>query len=801
MEGAMRDVETIASTASCVNNWLTCGNIVIWEFVYFPDFAAWGCRELRSVKDDDVTLETLLQEFLGELELPYTLSGATIYPSWKMPLLFHQVAGRFLERQKSQFAPRKNEVEVRLSALSLEPAELDRARRIVGRIYGCMGKPAIYYLDGEPQPYTYQWWPILHCLDLEQAIQYLGVKKALTLFENTSLPELAVRASFFAFLHCGNTPLYTLDELADLLDQFADYLTSNRNAVLETGYPGCSFAQSFWLGNQLGRLYFAAFPNLVITPLENPANQSYLFLEESEEQRDEAPEDAVPIFGANYKGAVRKGDFIYLPQWKYFPDLDEQGNMLQCKGWITYHERKLDNTTHTLILEPEQFEHLVTLREKVLSAKQCVLQLLAAALRKRDANNLLDRCLDVMSEKITADEMEFLFSIDRLFSLYSFDRCYGSYDANTLPAGGVSDILTLVGHCQKEIEIGTYAAICEEMRGLLSPNLAYPRLLAGNYYEIIEKEATEELEKAYGIIQSNYHDELRFWDNYIGQVNDIVAEEFMERVVIEQLVKRKHVNSFIPKAKQVTDYIRASMELTGDTPHISTSLDAVSSAPHAKECDCIFQQHGDMWTVRFSGDTKLVRDLDGMHYIKLLLESPGNEFRADQLYYLVHPVEFKQDNSPNKLSMDELISEYQVLQSIGTQISDPEDYKEFKFVSDKRQLCKEELLDAIEAGDQKAAAALREKVRALDDFITSHYDHKGRSRTVSDPLKNQRQTVSKSIVLALKKMKKIHPSLADHLRSIKTGTYCSYDGGLDWQTDDAPHADQLRGNIHNKQCA
>lgn len=773
----------------------------MWDYAYFPDFASWGCRELRSAKDDDVTLETLLQECLGQLELPYTLSGATIYPSWKMPLLFHQVADWFSERQESQFALRKNEVEERLSALSLEPAELDRARRIIGRIYGCMGKPAIYYLDGEPQPFTYQWWPSLHCLDLEQAIQYMGVEKAFALFENTSLPDLAARASFVALLHCVNTPLYTLDELANLLDQFADHLTSNRNALLETGYPGCSFVQSFWLGNQLGRLYFAVFPSLVITPPENPADQSYMFLEGTEEQPDRAPEDAEPIVGANYKGAVRKGNLVYLPEWKLLPALDEHGNILQFKGWSTCLEAQLDSKNHTLILSSEQFEHMVSLREKVLSAKQCVLQVLAAALRKRDANNLLDRCLDVMSEKITADEMEFLFSIDRLFSLYSFDRRYGSYDANTLPAGGVSDILTLVGHCQKEIEIGTYAAICEEMGDLLSLDLGYPRLLADNYYEIIEQEATEEIEKAYSILQSNYHDELRFWDNYISQVNKIVAEEFMERVVIEQLVKRKHVNSFIPKAKQVTDYIRASIELTGDTPHISTSLDAVSSAPTVKECDCIFQQHGDMWTVRFSGITKLVRDLDGMHYIRLLLESPGKEFRADQLYYLVHPVESKQDNNADKLSMDELISEYQILKDICARMSDPEDREEFMLALDERQLCKEELCDAIEAGDQKAAAALREKVRALDYIITSRYNHKGRSRAASDPLKNQRQAVSKSIALAVKRMKDIHPSLADHLRSIKTGTYCSYDGGLDWQTDDVPHAGHPQCNIHNKQCA
>lgn len=774
----------------------------MWDYAYFPDFAAWGCRELRSVKDDDVTLETLLQEFLGQLELPYTLSGATIYPSWKMPLLFHQVAGRFSERQESQFALRKNEVEERLSALSLEPAELGRARRIIKRIYGCMGKPAIGYFDGEPQPYTYQWWPSLHYLDLEQAIQYLGVGKALTLFENTSLPELAVRASFVGLLHCANTPLYTLDELANLLDQFADYLASNRNALLETGYPGCSFTQSFWLGNQLGRLYFAVFPSLVITPPEDPAKQSYLFLEESEEQRDEAPEDAVPITGANYKGAVRKDDLVYLPQWKYFPEPDEQGNMLQCKGWITYHERELDSTVHTLILGPDEFERLVTLREKVLSAKQCVLQLLAAALRKRDADNLLDRCLDVMSKKITADEMEFMFSIDRLFSLYSFDRCYGSYDANTLPAGGVSDILTLVGHCQKEIEIGTFARICEEMDCLLSLDHGYPRLLADNYYQIIEQEATEEVGKAYGILQSSYHDELRFWDSYIDQVNKVVAEEFMERVVIEQLIKRKHVISFIPKAKQVTDYIRASMELTGDTPHISTSLDAVSSVPTTKECDCIFQQHGDMWTVKFSGITKLVRDLDGMHYLRLLLESPGKELRADQLYYLVHPVEPKRDsNGDDKLSMDELLQEYQTIKDIGAEISDPEDRKEFMLALDERQLCKEALRDALEAGDEKTAVQLRQKVKILDCIITSHYDRKGRLRAVSDPIKNIRQTVSKAIAHAVKRIKDVHPGLADHLRSIKTGTCCSYNGGLDWQTDDAPHTIRSQNNIHNKQCA
>src|SRR5688572_21457484 len=94
----------------------------------------------------------------------------------------------------------------------------------------------------------------------EEALDVLEPEAALALFESDATDRLAEREAVFRYVTSDTTPLYTTDELADLLDAFLAHLERNRDSLLRTGHPRTTFARSWWLDWHLTTLYYTKVP-------------------------------------------------------------------------------------------------------------------------------------------------------------------------------------------------------------------------------------------------------------------------------------------------------------------------------------------------------------------------------------------------------------------------------------------------------------------------------------------------------------------------------------------------------------
>jgi hypothetical protein len=423
-----------------------------------------------------------------------------------------------------------------------------------------------------------------------------------------------------------------------------------------------------------------------------------------------------------------------------------------------------------------------------LKAKLRILRILDSALRRKDAAGLWQKCLLALTENLTANQVEFLFKSELCYTYFDIRTGQTADFFSAMNAGGLADILSIIGHCEKEITLRTFSRTRDRLADVVRDDrLNAPRLKVKSYFEALRLGYDKCLDDAYNEFQSTNVDEKLFWDHFIDRLNSAVKSEFKSDVIIHKQVKSKHVAKFEPKMTQFAQHLDSSLELNGEFPNIITSV-AVSGNAQREEYGQVFRQDGNMWTVRFNGIHKLVKDLDGMRYIRYLLESPGKEFWADELYDLVKPKESKQyGNEDAILSRDEIVKEYQICNKRAAKITDPEEQNGYRLALDERQIYKEKLLEASEAGDEKAVAQIRKTIKDFNRVMNSYYDHKGQPRAASDPLKLERQAVSSSIIRAVKNIRSVHPQLADHLKTIKQGKHISYDGGLNWQTDEIAH--------------
>ena len=144
----------------------------------------------------------------------------------------------------------------------------------------------------------------------------------------------------------------------------------------------------------------------------------------------------------------------------------------------------------------------------------------------------------------------------------------------------------------------------------------------------------------------------------------------------------------------------------------------------------------------------LLKDAKGFHDIHKVLMEPKEEFHCMDLMgsKLQDNVGIKTIDATAKLNYQDRIRELQ-----------------------------SEIDDAEIMNNSTLLLSLREEYEFLLDHISSSMGLAGKARKVGSSVEKARSAITWRIRSAIKKIKKTHPQLADHLaRSIKTGTYCSY---------------------------
>jgi hypothetical protein len=193
----------------------------------------------------------------------------------------------------------------------------------------------------------------------------------------------------------------------------------------------------------------------------------------------------------------------------------------------------------------------------------------------------------------------------------------------------------------------------------------------------------------------------------------------------------------------------------------------------------VFRREGEYWTVAFNGRAFRMRDAKGMRYLARLLARPGQELHALDL------ARNARDQRANAALPDGLEVRGDGLGDAGP-VLDAEAQAAYR---DRLRELRSELDAAQEAGDGERASRLQVEIDFIVRELSAAFGLGGRARKEGSAAERARQSVTKAIRDALRRIREEDVALGEHLtRAVRTGLYCSYDadpagGPPAWQTD------------------
>jgi hypothetical protein len=186
----------------------------------------------------------------------------------------------------------------------------------------------------------------------------------------------------------------------------------------------------------------------------------------------------------------------------------------------------------------------------------------------------------------------------------------------------------------------------------------------------------------------------------------------------------------------------------------------------AGERRATFRRNGDVWSI---GGERIIqlRHSKGLMYLSRLIAEPGREFHALDL---AGPGG-RADRAASASEAAEL----------GLHVDDPsggsiiDDEAKAAYRARLREL-QEELDEASEFNDSERAEAARVEIDALERQLAAAFGLGGRARPEGSAAERARQSVTKAIRDATRRIAEEDGSIGEHLRrSVRTGTYCVYD--------------------------
>jgi hypothetical protein len=329
----------------------------------------------------------------------------------------------------------------------------------------------------------------------------------------------------------------------------------------------------------------------------------------------------------------------------------------------------------------------------------------------------------------------------------------------------LSDLLMIIGHCEKELTIGTMDRIKDRMP---------PRVLAdasfNTYFQAVGQPWQGELDRTLDRYIALASNESRYWEVYQTRVNQAIGNTLVAEFVYRKRGDPALINDF---AKNVVGYAEAQwahLEASGTLiPLVFTTPSEPTSQRKNR-----FQRNGSAWTIEFDGKAIGPRDSKGLRYLAYLLQHPHREFSGVELAQVIEGTAVV---SPNVIGASVAnLSDEGLLAGLGTGDAGPvlddaakKDYE--------RRLAEidEDIADAHVLGDDEGVEELKNEREALLTQLVSAVGLGGRDRVVSSDIERARLLVTNPIRRAKYQIAEVHPGLAAHLNYVKSGYFFSYD--------------------------
>jgi hypothetical protein len=564
---------------------------------------------------------------------------------------------------------------------------------------------------------------------LRGATKELPARYVLEVFEREELGPLMLRLSVPMDLASAETPLYTIEEMTDLLRAFRGFLVANEEALLESGYVEGGFTESPWLNRHLGKLYY----------LEAPA---WL--------------------------APRPGDGRSVRDHNTWEMRDLAG------------QRDHDKQTRRLKLDSADAAQLVRGRARVHKIKLEVLSRLEKAMREGAVSGAWKDFEAIITGALSSFDADFYLRMDRFYRDEDDARRVDFFPtpnflvSSTLP-GGLSDLLEVVGHCELELR---FRWLDRTKRSLLE--LAkragvndWRELVASPYLVLVEKPWRDGLDQVLDGylklgIAANCSD---FWPAFRQRVTTTFEMKFDREVVYRGSFRADLKEPFERHLVTYAEWALGHLEMTGSLPVLELRSPETGRPPSGNQ----FSKNGGIWTITFAGQTTQLSDLRGLSYIAYLIEHQDREVASQELVLFAGPGRREGvGGAHNTGDEEQLASEGLTITDVGD--AGPRLTREaaIRLRAQRRELSAE-LEEAGRLHDPARKERIERDIAAIDEWIKKSLGLGGRERKDSDTRGRARSAVGNAINRSLERIKPLHEPLWRHLHvALHLGDMCSY---------------------------
>jgi hypothetical protein len=575
------------------------------------------------------------------------------------------------------------------------------------------------------------------------ALRHLPTETALAIFDQEDLRQLVQRWAFFPDL-LTDPSFLTLDELADVIEEFANHLKINRLSLVRRGVPETSLGASY-----PGMLLSYVYPTKLI------------YMEH--QKRVEGPERASPRDRAlkhlpAAKRATREHTYLWL-----------QGEP-STGGQDMVVDEPYEEAVRIGNLDEQDAARVEDGRDSFLDLEITVLCALAKALRRGDAPKLWEESLNLLTEALPADDAAFYLRMDQ--------RCYG-YDIASdeengkgyLPVfpGGLTNLLIFVGHCAKELTIHTMDRTKSRLPRVVLDDASFR-----SYFQAVGQPWQLELDQELDQFIALASQELAFWEAYQKRINKAIPGEFT--VTLSMDVKQKFAASFERVMRVLEEeWTRNSTELSVTSPVLQPMLQLPASINPAPDPGNVFHKDEDIWTIRYAGTTvQLPVRLRGLDYLAYLLRHPGQAFEVQDLDSMIRGNLGPAPDADAVLALGEGDDGFRVgwIGDAGELTTK----ETIKILRGRQRELEAQLKIALASETTDAVSRIQTEHAAIKRYLRETVDHHGRPRKAADSKEKARINVRRLVGRAIEQIEQKHPALAAHLEiSVRTGDFCIYD--------------------------
>lgn len=219
-------------------------------------------------------------------------------------------------------------------------------------------------------------------------------------------------------------------------------------------------------------------------------------------------------------------------------------------------------------LEGEDVDRLNAIRPQYVDMKLRILETAQKYLQARPSDKLLNQCLPILAAHVSGDEAAFLLAVDdKLAALENKRRSTSRSLCAALghvsePIGGLHDFIELIGHVQKECDIGTFhntrSLLGDLVVGGEKESDAAGRHLAGQHYwpyiDYLGTPGLTEVDRAIQEFIARDEEEPTYWREFQDAVRVGISQELVYERLIRLKSVGKHVDALTVHVNRFADW-------------------------------------------------------------------------------------------------------------------------------------------------------------------------------------------------------------------------------------------------------